>query len=166
MKPITLIGIVLLISCQIGEPQGQSSKVASSGLTRVTATLGKARAEALFRTSVVEVSVSGEERRKFVQCTYSRLPCSLTENVQVLLAGKEVFIPRSAYSDLGDISAAEFGVVNSSIILTIKGGDASEAYIAVLTFNEQRLIERRLYSGEDAKHPLEISHYYQPTTAD
>lgn len=70
-------------------------------------------------------------------------------------------MPRAAYADLGDISSAELTTNKGQMILTIQGGDASESYIAKLTFNRQRVLERRLYSGEDADHPLEISHFYQ-----
>jgi hypothetical protein len=71
-----------------------------------------------------------------------------------------VFIPRSAYADLGDIETAKLNVSNGRMTLTITGGDASEAYVAKLFFDRQRVLERRLYSGEDDTHPLEVSHYY------
>jgi len=89
------------------------------------------------------------------------MPCSLTEEIRVLVNAKEVFIPRSAYADLGDISTAELTMRNGLMMLTITGGDASESYVAELRFRHDRLLERRLYSGENTKRPLEVSRYYQ-----
>lgn len=94
------------------------------------------------------------------------MPCSLTEQIRVLVNAKEVFIPRSAYADLGDISTAELTIRNGLIMLTVKGGDASESYVAELLFRHERLSERRLYSGENTKRPLEVSRYYQVSATD
>ena len=77
-----------------------------------------------------------------------------------------MFIPRSAYADLGDITTAELLRVITNVTLTIRGGDASESYVAELLLGKDGLAERRLYSGEDEQHPLQVTHYYQVSTAD
>jgi hypothetical protein len=128
--------------------------------------LGKTNAQAIFRTSTVQISGTEDKTRRFAQCTYSRIPCSLTEQVRVLIDGSEVFIPRSAYADLGDITSAEFATSDNQVMLTIRGGDGSESYVAKLLFGKNGVAERRLYSGEDEQHPLQVTHYYRVSTAD
>lgn len=166
MNPMKMLWITLVLCAQFCFAQSRGSKVAPSGETTVSAVLGKTKAEATFRTSTVQISGTEEKNRRFAQCTYSRIPCSLTEQVRVLIDGNEVFIPRSAYADLGDITTAEFATSDNQVTLTIRGGDASESYIAKLLFGKDGLSERRLYSGEDDQHPLQVTHYYQVSTAD
>lgn len=164
MKPMKMLWIILVLCCQLCFAQSRGSKVAPSGKTSVSAVLGKTRAEATFRTSTVQISVTEENNRRFAQCTYSRTPCSLTEQVRVSIDGGEVFIPRSAYADLGDITTAEFTASDTQVTLIIRGGDASESYVAKLLFGKDGLTERLLFSGEDEQHPLQVTHYYQVST--
>jgi len=161
-----MLWIVLVLCCQFCSAQSRGSKITPSGETKVSAVLGKIKAEATFRTSTVQISGTEEKNRRFAQCTYSRIPCSLTEQVRVLIDGNEVFIPSSAYADLGDITTAEFAASDNQVTLTIRGGDASESYVAKLLFGKDRLAERRFYSGEDEEHPLQMTHYYPVRTAD
>jgi len=160
MKSIMSISVALLLCCQVCSAQNHGSRIAPSGETRVTATLGKIRLQAIFRTSIVQVTNTDENNRRFVQCTYSRFPCSLTDQIRVLVDAKEVFVPRSAYADLGDIVTAEWTMERGQVELVIKGGDASESYIARLVLSKGKVSERRVYSGEDPTRPLEIDHYY------
>lgn len=166
MNPMKMLWITLVLCCQFCFAQSRGSKVTPSGETRVSAVLGKTKAEATFRTSTVQISGAEEKNRRFAQCTYSRIPCSLTEQVRVRIDGSDVFIPRSAYADLGDITSAELAGSDNRVTLTIRGGDASESYVAKLLFGKDGLAERRLYSGEDEQHPLQVTHYYQVSTAD
>lgn len=161
-----ILWIALCLCPQFCLSQGHGTKVASSGETKLSSVVGKIKIEVVFQTSITPASNNEHENRRFVQCTYSRIPCSLTDSIRVSIDGKEIFIPRSAFADLGDISTAELAMSNGRLILTIKGGDASESYIAKLLFNNDRLSERRLYSGEDPEHPLEVSRYYQVTSSD
>lgn len=61
----------------------QGTKVASSGETKLSSVLGKVKIEVVFRTSIIPTSNDEHENRRFVQCTYSRIPCSLTEAIRV-----------------------------------------------------------------------------------
>ena len=95
------------------------------------------------------------------QCTGSRIPCSLTEAMRVSLNGTAAVLPRSAYADLGDLSSLELKGEGHSIVLVLKGGDASESYMAKLMFDHGALIRRELFSSEDSAHPMEISRYFR-----
>jgi hypothetical protein len=140
----------------------------SSGETKVSASIGKTRIVAFLRTSTVDIGTPPAvgKNRRFAQCTYARFPCVLTGWISILVNENEIFIPRSAYSDLGDITSAEVSPNGNLFVLTIKGGDASESYIARLVFDKERVLERRLYSGEDPQHATEVSRYYLVGAAD
>lgn len=166
MNKSLFLGMVLLASCQFCLAQTHAVKVAPSGETTLSAALGTKTIKAEFRTATVQISLNEANERKFVQCTYSRVPCSLTEHIHLQIGGSDVFIPRSAYADLGDISTARLTTHADRVTLTIPGGDASESYIAELIFNSDRLLERKLYSGEDPNDPLEVSHYYVVSLGD
>jgi hypothetical protein len=139
------------------QARGQQVAIASSGETTVSAKLIGTNAKALFRTSAL--STEDGDSHRFAQCTSSRNPCILLSQLQIFWRGHEIIVPRSAYADLGDATTAQLSVAHQRLMLTIRGGDASEAYIARIEFNEQRVLERRLYSSEDASHVLEVSQY-------
>jgi len=86
--------------------------------------------------------------------------------LRITVSGNEIFVPRSAYSDLGDILSAEISTKGNVFVLAITGGDASESYIVRLIFDKNRLLERRLYSGGDRQHAVEVSHYFQVSAVD
>lgn len=155
------LAMMALIPWQLCSGQHHGQRIAPDGRSEISAVLAGSTIRVVFRAATVPISASDPSSRRYAQCTYSRVPCSLTEDIQISANGHEVFVPRAAYADLGDISSAELTTNHGRMILTIQGGDASESYIAKLTFNRQRVLERRLYSGEDADHPLEISHFYQ-----
>ena len=161
MSRSALLWVFLLIQCEFCSAQAHPVKIAPSGTTTISISYGTKKIEAEFRTATVPISPSERSERRFAQCTYSRFPCSLTEKVSIRIGGNDVFIPRSAYADLGDILTAQLSADAKSVTLTITGGDASESYVAMLIFNQERLVQRKLYSGEDPDHPLEISQYYE-----
>ncbi|MGC2637451.1 MAG: hypothetical protein WA294_09755 [Acidobacteriaceae bacterium] len=161
MKVLTVLAIALLWPCRPSLAQDHVQRIAPDGNTELSGVIDATRVRVTFRTSTLPIPANDPDHRRFVQCTYSRVPCSLTEDIRIFADGSEVIVPKAAYADLGDIATAELTTKHGHMVLTIQGGDASESYIAQLTFNRQRVYERRLSSGEDAGHPLEISHFYQ-----
>ena len=149
---------LLLVLCVQLAAQSRSSKMNPAGETAVSASLGKVKLHAVFNTSIVKINTD-DKIPQFPQCTYSRFPCVVVQQLRLSVNDVRIFVPRSAYADLGDIQSAEFSNKAGRFILTIKGGDASESYIAQIVFSK-RLQERRLYSAEDPIHPLEVTHYY------
>jgi hypothetical protein len=99
-------------------------------------------------------------------CTYTRVPCSVVDAVQLVVDKNAVFVPRSAFSDWSDLTTAKLGLVDSHPTLTVFGGDASEAYEAKVQFDASRVIRRTIASRMDVGHPLEITTYYEVSLAD
>jgi hypothetical protein len=163
MKSLTLICLLLMLCAHL-VGQGRASKIDPNGETTVSAFIAKVKLVAVFQTSSVEVS-NDDKIPRFPQCTYSRIPCVIVRQLKLFVNDAEVFLPRSVYADLGDIQSAEFSSKNGLFVLTLMGGDASESYTARIVF-DKRLRERRLYSGEDRIHALEVTRYNQVTAVD
>lgn len=70
--------------------------------------------------------------------------------LEVKFRGKAVFIPFSAFSDLGNPHKVSIARTNSAeeYIVRIDGGDAADSYTAVLRFKSSLLLERKVASGE------------------
>ncbi len=158
LRPFVITSTVLL--CQACLAQQHPTPVSSNGTTTVTMSVKGKELKALIQTMVVPKMASSSSEEHFAQCTSSRTPCVLTSQIKLLDGTSEVFVPRGAYADLGDIFSAELTMSNGLFVLTIRGGDASEAYIAKLEFNKDRVIRRTLYSAEDTGHPVEVSQFF------
>ncbi len=149
-----------VLLCQACLAQQHPTQVSSNGTTTVTMSAKGKELKALIQTMVVPKTAPNSPEEHFAQCTSSRMPCVLTSQIMLLDGTNEVFVPRGAYADLGDIFTAELTTSNGLSVLTLRGGDASEAYIAKLEFNKDRVIRRSLYSAEDTAHPVEVSQFF------
>lgn len=158
LRLFSVASTVLL--CQLCLAQQHPTQVSSDGMTTVATSVQGKELKALIWTMVVPKMAPSSPEEHFAQCTSSRTPCVLTSQIKLFDGAREVFVPRGAYADLGDIFSAELTLSNGLFVLTIKGGDASEAYIAKLEFNKDRVIRRTLYSAEDTTHPVEVSQFF------
>lgn len=163
MKFSILVCLSLFLCARLAG-QSLTSKINPNGETTVSALVAKVKLVAVFHTSSVEVS-NDDKVPRFPQCTYSRFPCVLVQQLKLFVNDSEIFVPRSVYADLGDIQSAELSNKNGLFVLTLTGGDASESYIVRIVF-DKRLQERRLFSGEDRLHALEVTRYHQVATVD
>ena len=163
-----LVPLLLICCARALLPQGSITKVNSSGRTVVPAVIGKSKIAVLLKTSTVDVGLPGkpDKSRRFLQCTYSVFPCVLTNEFKIVVDGRSIPVPYSTYADLGDMLTATITERGPLFELTIKGGDASESYIARISFDRTRVHERRLYSGEDPSHLLEVTQYYEVVIGD
>lgn len=149
-----------VLLCQACLAQQHPTQVSSNGTTTVTMSVKGMELKALIQTMVVPNAAPNSPENHFAQCTSSRTPCVLTSQIKLLDGASEVFVPRGAYADLGDIFTAELTTSGGLFVLTLRGGDASEAYIAKLEFNKDRVVRRTLYSAEDTAHPVEVSQFF------
>lgn len=160
MKLRLFIIMSAVVMCQACLAQQHPTQVSSNGTTTVTMSVKGEELKALIQTMVVPKAAPNLPEERFAQCTSSRTPCVLTSQIKLFDGASEVFVPRGAYADLGDIFTAELTMSNGLFVLTLKGGDASEAYIAKLEFNKDRVIRRSFYSAEDIAHPLEVTQFF------
>src|ERR1035437_5082531 len=75
-------------------------------------------------------------------------PKSIIANIIVSENKQNVFVPLSAYADLGDPRHIELKSSDGGYQLRIVGGDAAGSYTAILTFNSHGITHRKVISGE------------------
>lgn len=153
------VPIVLIATDAAGQ---NMRRVKPSGETVLSQEHGGLNVQVTFRTH--EVPLSPDFRRdpydQATSCTASRRPCSLVDSVQIAVNGKRVFVSRSAFCDLSDISTASIDIGNEISRLTIDGGDGAESYIVKLVFNQDSVTRRVMASGLEPNKPVQITTYY------
>jgi hypothetical protein len=168
----SFIAAALALSCLFAPADGWSSPapdalpqdVRPQGTTKLTVTLSGAVVSATFVTHQVHIDASKEPpRRRLNNCTYSRFPCSITDDLQIFVAGREVLIPRSAFADLGDINRGRLTRLKSGqFALHLDGGDASEGYEVTIVFDQKRVLNRTITDGE-SQQVTERTVYFKPS---
>ncbi|HKV96972.1 MAG TPA: hypothetical protein VJR90_05730 [Gammaproteobacteria bacterium] len=99
---------------------------------------------------------------KFTSCTNSRVPCSVVDNVTISVNGKNIFVPRSVFCDLADLDRGMLVTDNGNqqLALIFWVGDAAEAYIVKIDFNNVRVTRRRLSLDIHQRELLQDTKYY------
>jgi len=70
-----------------------------------------------------------------------------------------LFVPKSAFCSIADVYTAEVEASGKEFILILKGGDASEAYVSNIRFDEKRIIDRNLSSQMAPDAMVEVTTY-------
>jgi hypothetical protein len=78
-------------------------------------------------------------------------PKKIIKTITVLKNGQNLFIPLSAYADLGNPNKISLSKLPRGFRLTISGGDAAGSYDARLDFKKNEISRRRVASGEFPK---------------
>jgi hypothetical protein len=162
--PSNVIVITLALTIgTVGHAQIASSKsIMVNGETRLE--VGKAAVTVLTQETPGRKTDISENRNS--ACTGGRAPCLLTESLKIAVNGKEIYVPYSAFADLGDMAQIKLQHSANRYTLTITGGDAAVAYIAKLVFDSTRVLERVVAPGEDSSQPSERTTYYSPKRFD
>ena len=151
MAMATCIALATSGSGLAATKQDGDSRVAAQGETRIATTLGGTTVSVRFFTHKVDIGKPSDEppKRRMSSCTYSRIPCSLTDAVEISVAGHPVFVPRSAFADLADINGARLHrIAPGRFGLALSGGDADAAYDADIVFDRHRVRERTVTDSE------------------
>lgn len=86
-------------------------------------------------------------------------PPTLIASIVVQSGADKLFVPLSAYSDLGDPRRVSLKTSATGFEIAISGGDAGVAYNAVLVFEDGWLIRRRVAHGEFPNEAWEETKY-------
>lgn len=76
------------------------------------------------------------------------MPKALVVSVQAWVGNDKIFIPVSAYSDLGDPRSVSLKLIKTGFVLKISGGDAAGSYNATLSIEKGNIRRRKVVSGE------------------
>lgn len=163
-----LLGIVFCTGmvCNAGPLAGSRVKVASQGVTDVAAVFNKTQISVKIRAHEVEIGKSSDERppKIFSSCTYSRIPCSPVDYVEISVNGNAMFVARSVYADLADVGEASLRQdKKGQFVLTLGGGDASESYTVEVAF-DKNLVKQRTFMSNEAGQIMQKTIYFSPKT--
>jgi hypothetical protein len=121
--------------------------------------------EVTINTHELQIGNASDKGPSAIQssCTYSRYPCRLVDSIDIAINGSALFIPRSVFCDLADLSNAEIKEGRDGIILALYGGDASESYVVEIEFDENSVKRRTLSSSLLPDQPLQETTYHVRT---
>jgi hypothetical protein len=77
-------------------------------------------------------------------------PAKIISSITLEFRGKQVFVPYSAFSDLGNPASisVELDPTGNKYSIKILGGDAATSYVALLKFKSDVLLEKIVRHGE------------------
>lgn len=165
MKKLSfLIGIATMVFCGkiIAAELSSADIVQAKGNTEVSISLPNS-------VSVKASIVTVELPREYIYSDAFRWggdnhqpPKFVVKEIKVARNGHEIFIPLSAFSDIGEPRHIKLEAVpksQSNFRLIIRGGDAGGSYSATLEFKDDDILLKRVASGEFPKVAWEEIHY-------
>lgn len=165
-----LFGIILCttICCDAASLVDNQINVGPQGETDLAAMLGRSKISVKITTHEIDIGKASDvlPEKRLTNCTYSRFPCSLVDYVDVSVDSNTLFVARSLYADLADVSKASLRLKkNGQFLLTLSGGDASESYTVEVTFDKQLVRQRELRDNMDGQ-VLQRTIYYASQSMD
>ncbi|MFX3546432.1 hypothetical protein V8914_19760 [Ralstonia mannitolilytica] len=107
-----------------------------------------------------------------VKVTIGSVPCSSWEGeskhidaVNISVGNHDLWVPRSAYSDLCHPNRVAIKFDGKSGAVTLDGGDGSEAYVLKIFFDRNK-VTRRVLSSPLVNQPTEETRYMQRVLQD
>jgi hypothetical protein len=154
---------ILLAIALHAETVQQSKPVASKGETVIVAKSEKLSVRVKIVTHTVDIGTASDEIPKVIRssCTYTRVPCSIVDGIDIAVNGKPLFVPRSTFCDISDLNTAEVMIEQNKSILTLTGGDTSGSYIVKIEFDKDRIKRRSLSDPEWPNKPAQVTTYYR-----
>ena len=115
MKPVFGILICFWIIIIFGLPAeagSQQAKISPKGETIIKYASKKLDVKVIVTTHEVQIGKPTDERPDKIRssCTYTRHPCSVVDSIDIAVNGKSIFVPRSVFCDLADLSTVEIGM--------------------------------------------------------
>lgn len=135
----------------LGDNSALDKKILTDGKTIIRSGAASATVEVAIATHIVDIGKPGDPTPdvRRTNCTYSRYPCSLVDEIAISVGSNKIIVPRSVFADLADLNRGRVqGFKNGKWKLLADGGDASEGYKLNITFDRSRVLERRVSSGE------------------
>jgi hypothetical protein len=166
---VACIFVLLLVSAAWSQNQKKGTQravqatVRSSGDSTLDAKISGTVVRIVISAYEIDIGEQGEppEIRKN-NCTYSSYPCSQVSSLRIWVNGANLFVPRSVFAECTDVGNMRLTTVAGFYILTLTGGDASEAYSVKIYFTAHQVKKRVVYDLE-ANSMCEYTTYLPPT---
>src|ERR1700689_1389490 len=86
--------------------QTSATPVVPGGRTTINQVIGKDHIQIEIASHTVDIGKASDPRPAEIDsnCTYSVIPCSVVDSVKIKADGVSLFVPRSVFSDLADVS--------------------------------------------------------------
>jgi hypothetical protein len=135
--------------------------VKSAGETFVSKVFGKHTVDVKVQTHEINIGKpsDGIPNIRDAKCTYSRYPCSVVDRLDIYVNKKPMFVPKSIYMGLSDLTLVNLLHEKNCTILVLEGGDASESYFVKIFFDNERVFKRQLFSALEPSNALEETTY-------
>lgn len=135
------------------------STIAGTGNTVITAHNKKLKIKVEFVTARVKppLYISEVEKRKMV---------TVIENMSILVNGKSLFVPFSVFADIIDPTVVSIDCNAKEEVLSIKGGDASEAFRLNIYFDSVKINRRALFDPNFPNEPMQETRYWPKVLKD
>jgi len=164
MKTISMLALCILIPVSSCFGEQAWAPVIKDGTTTVSGgTAGfKITVNIFSRVVSLPANEKEEDKSHSTNCTYTVKPCTEIYKLEVSVNGTQIMVPRSVFSDLGDITNARVvSDVHGAMVLQLTGGDGDEGYYVYVHLSRGKIIERDVYSFAGPKAgPLETTKYY------
>jgi len=148
-----LVPCLLLSGLSHAAPQGVD--IAKSGETSLRAVLGGKPVQITFRTARLKKSDPGFPS---ALDDYSN-EVSICQRMTIVVDGKTISVPWSAYSDLFDARKGFLRFEKGTFVLVIVGADGAYTYWVHVNFNGKRVTKRSVYDSFPPYKPLEETLY-------
>ena len=89
-------------------------------------------------------------------------PADFVSAIDIRDGSLDMFVPLSAYSDLGDVRRASLSESSHGFVLRLYGGDTATSYEAKLEFKNDFLARRTVSSNEFPDTSREVTRYWFP----
>lgn len=138
-----------------------NAQISPQGETMLDGAFGQSKVRVVITAHEVDIGKPGDPwpEKKKSGCTYSRFPCSVVDGIDLFVDGKSLFVARSVFSDLSDLGHATLNADGSKATLTMRGGDASEAYTVTIVFDHEKVLRRAVYSSLSPDAPSQETVY-------
>lgn len=87
-------------------------------------------------------------KKRGSNCTYTYFPCSVVDDLEILVNDKPLNLPRSLFADLADLNGINFKKTKQGFAVELGGGQTAEAYYVDIIFNDKYLLQRKIFSAE------------------
>lgn len=88
-----------------------------------------------------------------------KMPKTVITAIEIFSGTEKIYVPLSAYGDLGDPSQVSLERTRKGFQIMIQGGDAAGSYKAVLVFNNENIERRKVTHGEFSNEVWEETTY-------
>lgn len=92
-------------------------------------------------------------------------PPLVLSSIRIRVNNEKVFVPLSAYSDLGDVKSASLDSTEAGVTLNLHGGETATSYDATFNFSGGYLVSRTVRLREFPDERWEKTHYSFPKRA-